>query len=537
MALAWLLVVVPVPAHGHAVVVDTVPADGVLLGAAPEQVVIRFNEPVTPVAAQVLNAAGDVVASAESASIRGDELWIALPSPMSEGSYIASYRVISADAHPIGGSIVFSVGRVSERMATTMGAPDDFGWTVAMGIICTILYAGIMGGAGGVLFMLVVGPAGDAARATGHIAAMTAGAGSLAALIAIGVQGGLLIGGPVGNLADAATWRLGLTSGFGTTAVVAFAGLALVAAFGLGRPTIRPLAYAGAAVALASLALSGHIVTAASRWITIPVLLAHTTAAAFWIGSLLPLHRCVASLGANAAPVVQRFSRMAVVAVAALVIAGFAVVLLQVHSFGAMVTTTYGLILLAKLGMVAGLLGLAILNRMRLTPALAAGDPWAATALRRSIAAEIVLVAGILVATAALGTTPPPRVLEEGAETHAGHIYATPETETHAVSVTITGGGRVAEVMLESDRSGINGARIQLRNSAGGPLQAQQVTFIAANPSAGVEPIRRNAEATGPGTWQVDNLLLVPSGSWSIRIDALVSDFEKAGFETMVNLE
>jgi hypothetical protein len=34
----------------------------------------------------------------------------------------------------------------------------------------------------------------------------------------------------------------------------------------------------------------------------------------------------------------------------------------------------------------------------------------------------------------------------------------------------------------------------------------------------------------------VERLLLVPSGSWSIRIDALVSDFEKAGFETVVTL-
>jgi copper transport protein len=538
IGLAWLLVAIPVAAYGHAVVVETVPADGALLDAAPDEVVIRFNEPVRPVAAQVLNATEDVMTPADAASVQGDDLRIALPSRMAQGSYLASYRVISADSHPVGGSIVFSIGTVSDRIAAPMEATNDRGWTAAMVIIRTILYAGIMGGAGGVLFLLVVGPIGEAARVTGRIAAMMAATGSLAALIAIGVQGGLLVGGPFTALADAATWRLGLTSGFGTTAVVAVAGLALVAAcLGLGRPAVRPLAYAGAAAALAGLALSGHVVTAASRWITVPILLTHVTAAAFWIGSLLPLHQAVARSGAKAAPVVQRFSRVAMGAVAALVVAGLIIVLLQVQSLGALVTTTYGLILLSKLALVASLLGLAVLNKMRLTPALADGDPWAATALRRSIAAEITFVLAILVATAALGTTPPPRVLEGGEEAHTGHIHATHEGQTRGVSVTIVEAGRSAEIVLASDRSGINSVQITLQDSTGRPFQAQEVTFIAANPSAGVEPIRRPAEATGPATWQVEHLLLVPSGQWSIRIDALISDFEKAGFETVVALQ
>jgi copper transport protein len=535
IALVWLLAAMPVAAHGHAVVVETIPDDGALLDAAPDHVLVRFNEPVTPVTAQVLDAAGDVIAPAEAASVQGDELRISLPSPLSEGSFIVSFRVISADAHPIGGSIVFSVGRVSDRMTAPTGATDDRGWTAVMVIVRTILYAGLMGGAGGVLFLLVVGPTGETGRTARRIAATLAWMGSLAALVAIGVQGGLLIGGPVGVLADAATWRLGLTSGLGTTAVVACVGLALVAV-GLGgdRSAVRPLAYAGAAAALASLALSGHVVTAASRWITIPVLITHTIAAAFWIGSLLPLHRAVARSGARAAPVVQRFSRAAVLAVAALVIAGLVIVLLQVKSLGGLVTTTYGLILLAKLGLVAGLLGLALVNKLRLTPALAGGDPGAGWALRRTIEAELALAAGILVATAALGTTPAPRVLQNGAETHAGHIHARPASR--GLSVTISVAGRSAEIILDSDRSGANGARIELLDSAGRPLLAQEVILVAANPAAGVEPIRRTAEAAGPGIWKVEQILLVPAGSWSMRIDALIGDFERTSLETVITL-
>src|SRR5690606_25078440 len=193
---------------------------------------------------------------------------------------------------------------------------------------------GTLGGAGGVLFLLLVGPTGLARRATTRIAALLTAAGSLAAFLAIGIQGGLLAGGPASALAQAATWRLGLTSGFGTTSLVAIGGLALVAA-GLWpeRPGIvRPLAWLGAAAALASFALSGHVVTAGPRWLTGPVLIAHTAAVAFWVGALLPLHRAVCRLGQEAAPIVRRFSRIAVGAVALLVAAGLVIAVLQVGS-------------------------------------------------------------------------------------------------------------------------------------------------------------------------------------------------------------
>jgi copper transport protein len=537
IALAWLLLALSGAAHGHAVVLETIPADGTLLESAPDQIVIRFNEPVAPVAAQILNAAGEEITPAEPARVEGAELRIVLPPSLAEGSYIASYRVISADSHPVGGSIVFSVGTVSERVTAPMEPASDWGWTAAMVIVRAVVYGGILGGAGGVLFLLLVRPSGLAGRATTHIAAILAGAGGLAALLAIGIQGGLLMGGPVSDLANAATWRLGLTSGFGIAAVVAAAGLALVVA-GLGpsQPAVlRPLAFLGAAAALTSFALSGHIVTAGPRWFTAPVLLAHTTAVAFWIGALLPLHWAVSRLSKESAPIVQRFSRLALGAVAVLVAAGLIIAVLQVGSIRGLIKTTYGLILLAKLALVAGLVALAAINKLRLTPSLARGEPGAAVVLRRTIAAEIGLGLAILVATAALGTTPPPRVLHGGAESHAGHLIEAHGQAT-AVSVTMVSSGRSAEIVLASALSGINSAQIELLDSAGAPIEANEVTLMAANPSAGVEPIRRAAEPTGPGTWRIEDLLLVPAGRWSLRVDALVSDFEKATFETVITL-
>lgn len=524
---------------GHAVVVETVPTDGALIDSAPEAVVIRFNEPVRPVRAQILDADGADVTPADAVSVEGPVLKIALPPSLAPGSYIASYRVVSLDSHPVGGSIVFSVERVSSRVTASTSAADDRGWRLAIIAVRALLYAGVLGGAGGVLFLLLVGAAEPVpGRAARRSAAVFAAGGCLAAVAAIGVQGGLLIAGPAVSLTKATTWWAGLTSGYGVTAAVAAIGLALVAV-GLwpnGRSRLRALAWLGAAAALVSFGLSGHVVTAGPSWLTVSVLIVHTSAVAFWAGALVPLWQAVGQLDAAAAPLVAQFSRRAMAAVMVLVVAGLVIAVLQVQSLGGLVETRYGLILLVKLGLVVALIILAAINKLRLSPALARAEPKAAAALRRTIAAEMVLVAAILVATATLGTTPPPRAFADGAENHAGHLAEARDQDTAGLSVTIVTGSYSAEILLKSAQSGMNEASLTLLNGGGRPLQAQEVTFIVGNPAAGVEPIRRAAERDGPDRWRIDDLLIVPAGRWSVRVDVLVNDFEKAILETQILL-
>jgi putative copper export protein len=62
----------------------------------------------------------------------------------------------------------------------------------------------------------------------------------------------------------------------------------------------------------------------------------------------------------------------------------------------------------AKVLTVPGLIALAAYNKLRLTPALASGDPVARRTLRRTIAAEFGLATVVLVLTATLTATPPP---------------------------------------------------------------------------------------------------------------------------------
>ena len=77
---------------------------------------------------------------------------------------------------------------------------------------------------------------------------------------------------------------------------------------------------------------------------------------------------------------------------------------------------------------------------------------------------------------------------------------------------------------------------IRLVDAAGMPLDARETIVALANLPAGVEPIRRALSRTRPGTYELKDLVLVPAGTWSIRIDALVGDFDERVFETKLEI-
>jgi copper transport protein len=516
-------------AHSHATVVETEPVDGAVLPAAPSRVRIVFNEPVSLIAAQVLDASGQNIAPPGAAVATNGSVEIALPPSMARGTYIASYRVVSVDGHPVGGSLVFSIG---EATAVSRPPASDFQWRAVWIAVRAIFNAGLLGSAGACLFLLFVASSGPVAASAVQIASRVSLVGLVAAVLSIGVQGGALSGRPFSQLFGPDLWHIGFASTFGRSALIACAGMALITV-GMRWPSRRILALAGAVVALASFAFAGHVVTAGPAWLTVPVILAHTSAVAFWVGSLLPLRAALKQ--DNAAAVVRRFSAVAVAAVAILIVAGIAIAALQVGSFSALVTTAYGWMLLGKLALVSGLLWLAALNKWWLTPALSRGDPRAAVILRRTIGAEICVAAAILVATAALGTTPPPRALLSG-HAHSPDHHLAHEHHAHGLSIEMSNGARRAAVTLSSAHAGTNAAKITLTDADGSALDAKEVIFIAANFSAGVEPIQRSAVRLRPGVWTVDSLQLVPAGAWAIGVEALVSDFEKPMFEGTVEV-
>jgi copper transport protein len=96
----------------HASLVAAEPADGTVLATAPKTVRLRFNEPVTPAVISLIDASGKIRDDLAVQAV--DQIvTLTLPETLPHGTQIVSYRIISADGHPVAGSLVFSIGEVT----------------------------------------------------------------------------------------------------------------------------------------------------------------------------------------------------------------------------------------------------------------------------------------------------------------------------------------------------------------------------------------------------------------------------------------
>jgi copper resistance protein D len=143
----------------------------------------------------------------------------------------------------------------------------------------------------------------------------------------------------------------------------------------------------------------------------------HLIAAAAWVGGLLPLAFMLAAADRASSLVVARtvslrFSAYGIVAVGVLLFTGAINTWYLAGSIRALTETDYGHLLLIKIALFLVMVGLATVNRLWLTPALAADagqgrSRIAFRQLRRNVAIEISAGAIILSVVAELGVTPP----------------------------------------------------------------------------------------------------------------------------------
>ena len=86
--------------------------------------------------------------------------------------------------------------------------------------------------------------------------------------------------------------------------------------------------------------------------------------------------------------------------------------------------------------------------------------------------------------------------------------------------------GLMAEVRMRPTRAGPMQARIVLSTDSG--LEPKEILMRFSNDGAGIAAIERQAVRKKPGEWQADGLHLPVPGHWTIAVDVLLSDFEKA---------
>lgn len=287
-------------------------------------------------------------------------------------------------------------------------------WSQVRVLIAAGVYACALMAVGSRLFLHVFPalPADEQSRVagTGAVAALL---GIVLVLLQWPLQAAYLGGSSLQAALDPVLLGMVYDSPQGDRLLLAVGGLALLLA---ATPTRHAPAWIGRLLGLAGIALVllafvqvGHT-RGEPRLLLASLLALHLLAIAFWLAALPPLLRLAGSHDtAVAARALGRFGRIGLLIVPLLLVAGLILAWLLLGGIAPLFTTAYGQLLLGKLGLVALLLGLAALNKFRLVPALARGEDRARQALRRSILAESVLMAAVLLLTALFTTVASPR--------------------------------------------------------------------------------------------------------------------------------
>ena len=490
-------------AFAHASLLATTPADNAVLAAAPHAVEMQFNEPVGILLFTLLGPDG-LKRDLTSVTKGGETVSVPLPDGLPQGTEALTWHIVSADGHPVAGTLIFSIGHAA-------GAIEQAGTDPALAVIIwlarLLVYTGLFIGAGSFVFGAIA-PLPEAARRIGFV---LVGVGAVAAVLSIPLQGADGLGLNLAALVDPRAWATGWSTTYSLTIVailIAYA-LAVASATVAGLPR-NALALLTLLVIGLSLTLSGHASAADPQWLTRPAVFVHVVAVSFWIGSLLPLALLLLKGGADAERALARFSAIIPYALLPLVIAGIALAVVQLGAIGPSWLTPYAAILGAKLVMVLLLLALAAWNRWRLTPQ--AGDTAGRRRLVLSVRAEIVLVLIVLGLVAGWRFTVPPRAIAQE--------LAAP------VLGQAMGGDLMAELSVLPGRVGETSITISLTDMQMAPINPLSVKLSLTQAAEGVGPIEADTAKGSDGAWHADHVTLPVGGAWTASIDARTGTFD-----------
>jgi copper transport protein len=392
------IALMPASALAHAGLVRSDPAPGAALGASPSAVRLTFSE--RPQASlsrvRVLDARGRPLARGAAT---GAGLALSVPVPrLARGLYTVDWRIVSAvDGHASFGKFVFGVGVTPPKGATVATATSKPATSKLELLARWVLLSGLV---------LLVGSAlAGVARFGGSRGTdlLIATAGLLVAVVGLLLLAEAQRRAARSSLSDLLDTPVGGAL-IGRAVAIAFAGVALVIA------RRRRIALAGAATA-ATVAIVVHVAeghAAAGSWpeaITVLAQSTHFLAAGVWIGGLVALLAGLPGTAPGARLVaVRRFSRIALVALVALVLTGAVRALDELTAVDDLVSTGYGRAVLAKIALVTLIVVAASRNRRRNVERVESDTG----PLRRTSRVELGLATVALATAALLGTLSPP---------------------------------------------------------------------------------------------------------------------------------
>ncbi|BBH69286.1 hypothetical protein ACTI_59710 [Actinoplanes sp. OR16] len=522
-----LLTLLPAaPASAHAVLSQASPQQGAVLREAPATITLVFSErvQVIPGRTQVFGPDGKRINDGDAVQAeRGLSIAIRTPDrPL--GTYLVSYRIVSADSHPVSGAYTFSVGAPSNGPPPEVNDGID---PVVEKAVPAAKYAGYLGlvlAAGPVLMLALWYPARLSRR--GLVVMSRTGFGLIAAstLAALWLQAPQSSGA---GILDVSTGELTsvLTSGFGLALIARLAIVAVLAALvsRIHRRPGRPLGISVVVLALAGMLtwpLTGHPAASPQSAILVTADLVHLAAMAFWLGGLTVLAVFLLRRAATRElrVILPSWSRWAAISVYWLVAAGLLQAVVQTGTWHALVDSDYGRLLLIKTGLVVAVLAVAAVSRQLVRRAVT-------TRLRAAVAAEVVIAVVVLAVSAVLVQTNPARTVDVEAEAaaKAKGFVTTLNSPIYAVQFEV----------FPAEVGEYNTLHAFAYTPAGKPLTVVEWKVTASLPERGIEEIE-NPVGSLLGNQGLGNVVFPYPGDWQLKLTLRISDIDQATVTTTV---
>lgn len=382
---------------------------------APATVVLRFSQVVAalPDGIVVRSADGRVVSGIANLGADRRSLRVRLE-PLARGPYTVRWQTLSvSDGHVVSGVYTFGVRVNAPPPTEAVGARRP---GVADRLVRWVAYVSLAALVGGLAFRLMVLPRELPRRVDQVFFALVGGAALVSmdsALVGLLLRADAALQLPFSRFlySDMSPFVTGTRLGAAwvwTTLGVAFVGGLLSLAWLTGSRRALWVSLGVSLALVASFSLSGHSASS-SPGIAVVVDWLHAAAASIWIGGLVALGVVAWRLDALARrDAFVRFSRLATVLVGIVLAGGLYLAVLRLHAPSDLWTSTYGRVLLLKLGLVATALGWGAFHHTVVRPRLICDENALGGRVGRSLLGESMVGAAILLATAALVSARPP---------------------------------------------------------------------------------------------------------------------------------
>ncbi|MFF4080616.1 copper resistance CopC/CopD family protein [Streptomyces sp. NPDC001777] len=611
------------PVSAHAALTGSDPQDGAVVATAPKEVTLTFSEQVAlgDDSVRILDPDGKRADTGTAPRDLGSgsvvKYGVPLHAGLPDGTYTVAWQAVSADSHPVSGAFTFSIGAPSQ---TAVALPTDRAGGGVVGALYGIAryaaYAGFVLLAGGSAFVLACWRRGAGARPLQRLVAhgwLTLTVATLAMLLLRSPYTGS------GKLADAfdldglkavldtkpgaaLVSRLLLLGASALFVAVLFGGYAKREDEREKKDLTFGLAIGGTVIAAGiagTWALAEHASAGLQPGIAMPVDVLHLLAVAAWLGGLVALLVALHKTPDIDATAVRRFSRVAFGSVLVLTATGIYQSWRQVGTWSALTGTTYGQLLLVKVGLVGALVAIAFFSRRwtaRLitsgtgtdktertgadgpetdeadgaeaetdevvTAAGGAEDPVRAaqlarqraavttarkkrvrdadperSGLRRSVLAEVGVAVVLLVVTTVLTSTEPARTEEEArSATAAAPASAGPVNLTLPFDTGGENGKGTVRMDIDPARPGANELHIWIDGADEKPMDVPELKIAFTLKSKDIGPLPVLPDRIAEGHWASSGVQIPMAGDWKVSVTVRTSDIDQTTVDKNVKI-